>query len=577
VKLISALIRIYSYTNPYRIKLYVAIVLSLLASVLWLVVPLGIRELLDAVFEVNNRKLLNNLALGLLVIFVFQSIFGFLGSYILEWVGGRLVTDLRKKLYSHLHKLGLAFFSSQRLGDITSRLSNDVTSVRAAVTTSLSESITQTISLIGSVGLMIVLNWRLSAVVFISVPIVTLASKYYGEKIRKLSRDVQDQLADTTSIAEETLLAIRVVKSFAREVFEVNRYNKAAEDLFETNRYRDLLSNVFWSLIGLSFMFLLVLIFWFGGIEVLAGRLTTGDLVAFIFYALNISRAVGGMSRLYTTFNSAAGATERIFELLDTVPEIEDKRGAIEIEKIRGQVEFSGVSLSYGSDVQTLKNISIKVSPGEIIAIVGPSGAGKTTFLNLIPRFYDATEGFICIDGIDIKELTLLSLRNQIAVVPQDVHLFSSSIRENIRYGKLDASDSEVESAAKAANAHEFIMAYPNQYDAEIGERGVKLSGGQQQRIAIARAILKNPAILLLDEATSALDSESESHVQKALTSIMSNRTTFVVAHRLSTVRNADRIIVLDAGQITAIGTHKELMETSDLYNKLQTLQMERA
>jgi len=259
------------------------------------------------------------------------------------------------------------------------------------------------------------------------------------------------------------------------------------------------------------------------------------------------------------------------------VPEIEDKRGAIEIEKIRGQVEFSGVSLSYGSDVQTLKNISIKVSPGEIIAIVGPSGAGKTTFLNLIPRFYDATEGFICIDGIDIKELTLLSLRNQIAVVPQDVHLFSSSIRENIRYGKLDASDSEVESAAKAANAHEFIMAYPNQYDAEIGERGVKLSGGQQQRIAIARAILKNPAILLLDEATSALDSESESHVQKALTSIMSNRTTFVVAHRLSTVRNADRIIVLDAGQITGIGTHKELMETSDLYNKLQTLQMERA
>ncbi|MCH8523484.1 MAG: ATP-binding cassette domain-containing protein [Balneolales bacterium] len=569
----AVLKRIYGFTRPYRMKLILALGSAMFASLLWLTVPLGLRELLDAVFESGNRELLNTIALVLLGIFLLQAIFGFAGSYILEWIGERMVTDLRKSLYSQLHRLGLTFFSNQRLGEITSRLTNDVGSVRNAATNSPSEALTQTISLIGSLSLMIALNWRLSAVIFITVPFVTIATRYFGEKIKRLSRDVQDRLADSTSIAEESLSAIRVVKSFARESFETHRYDASTETLFETARKRALLSNIFWSSIGFSFLMLMVMIFWFGGTEVLAGRLTTGDLVAFIFYAFNIARSVGGMSRLYTTFNTAAGASERIFELLDTTPEIQDAPNAIPMPSIRGQVTFADVSFAYEPGRTIIHPTSLRVEPGEIIALVGPSGAGKTTLLNLIPRFYDVTSGAVRIDGIDVREVTQQSLRAQIGLVPQDIHLFGSSIKENIRYGRLDASDDEIMEAAKSANAHEFIMNYPDGYNAQIGEKGVKLSGGQRQRIAIARAILKNPAILLLDEATSALDSESEAVVQDALDRLMQNRTSFVIAHRLSTIRNASRIVVMDAGQIVETGTHEQLLLADGLYASLHRMQ----
>lgn len=575
--LYQVLRRIFGYTRPYRFRLFTALICSMLASLLWLAVPLGLRELLDAVFEAGNRSLLNTLTLALLVLFLFQALFGFTGSYFLEWVGERMVTDLRKNLYNHLHKLGLTFFASQRMGEITSRLTNDVGSVRNAATSSLSEALTQTISLIGSVALMVALNWRLSAVVFLTVPFVSLATRYYGEKIRKLSREVQDKLADTTSVAEEALSAVRVVKSFARERFEVDRYHTSAEELFKTARHRTLLSNIFWSMIGLSFLMLMILIFWFGGTEVLAGRLTAGDLVAFIFYAFNIARSVGGMSRLYTTFNTAAGASERIFELLDTKPEIQDSQHATEMPSIAGRVEFNHASFAYENNTRTLKDINLVVEPGEIVAVVGPSGAGKTTLINLIPRFYDITEGAILIDGVDVRDVTQESLRRQVALVPQDIHLFGNTIRENIRYGRLDATDEEIVEAARSANAHSFIEAYPEGYNAQIGERGVKLSGGQKQRIAIARAILKNPAILLLDEATSALDSESEVLVQEAFDKLMENRTTFVVAHRLSTIRNADKIIVLDNGSIVESGTHESLLIKGGLYYRLHNLQQSEA
>lgn len=545
----------------------------MVASLLWLTVPLGLRELLDAVFEVGDRSLLNTIALVLLGIFVLQAAFGFAGSYILEWIGERMVTDLRMSLYKQLHRLGLKFFSEQRLGEITSRLTNDVGSVRSAATSSLSEALTQTISLVGSLGLMIALNWRLSAVIFITVPFVSIATRYFGEKIKKLSRTVQDRLADTTSIAEESLSAVREVKSFARETFETQRYNTSAETLFQTARQRALLSNIFWSSIGFSFLLLMVMIFWFGGTEVLAGRLTTGDLVAFIFYAFNIARSVGGMSRLYTTFNTAAGASERIFELLDSVPEISDHPDAVPMPAINGQVSLNNVHFSYDDKRPILSNISLQVNPGELIAVVGASGAGKTTLLNLIPRFYDVTSGSITIDGIDIRTVTQQSLRAQIGLVPQEIHLFGSSILENIRYGKLDATKEDVIEAAISANAHDFIVDYPESYEAQIGERGVKLSGGQRQRIAIARAILKNPAILLLDEATSALDSESEAVVQEALDRLMKNRTSFVIAHRLSTIRSASRILVMESGRIAEIGNHEELLLKNGVYARLHNMQ----
>lgn len=566
--------RIFSYAMPYRYRLAVAVVASMIGSVLWLVVPLGIRELLDAVFDQGDSELLNWLTIVLSILIVIQAVVGFGGSYILDWIGERIVTDLRIQLYNHLHTLGLRFYSSQRLGEITSRLTNDVNSLRSAVTGTLAEAITQTISLFGSVSLMVVLNWRLSLIIFATVPIISIATRYFGGEIRQLSRIVQDRLADTTAVAEETLGAIRVVKSFARERFETLRYKDASEQLFITARRRAILSNLFWSSVGLMFMFTMIIIFWFGGKEVLAARLTAGDLVAFIFYAFNISRSIGGMSRIYTTFSSAIGASDRIFDLIDNRPEIEDAPDAIDMPIVDGRVAFHEVQFSY-DDQDILHNISFDVAPGTVTAIVGPSGAGKTTLLNLIPRFYDVNAGAITIDGIDIRTIKQTSLRGQIAVVPQDVHLFGVSIMENIRYGRLDATDDDVVKAATAAQAHGFISDSTDGYHSLVGERGVKLSGGQRQRIAIARAILKDPAILLLDEATSSLDSESEAAVQQALDNLMQTRTSFVIAHRLSTVRNADTIIVLESGSIVELGNHQELIAQNGLYRRLYDLQFQ--
>jgi subfamily B ATP-binding cassette protein MsbA len=559
---------------PYTYRLAAAIVASMLGSLLWLVVPLGIRELLDAVFDQGDAELLNWLTIGLSILIIIQAVVGFAGSYILDWVGERIVTDLRIQLYNHLHTLGLKFYSSQRLGEITSRLTNDVNSLRSAATGTLAEAITQTISLVGSVSLMVVLNWRLSLIIFATVPIISIATRYFGGKIRQLSRDVQDRLADTTAVAEETLGAIRVVKSFARESFETARYQDASEQLFMTARRRAILSNVFWSSVGLMFMFTMIIIFWFGGKEVLAARLTAGDLVAFIFYAFNISRSVGGMSRIYTTFSSAIGASDRIFDLIDNRPEIEDAPDAIDMPSIQGRIAFHGVRFSYDNQ-EILHDITFDAAPGTVTAIVGPSGAGKTTLLNLIPRFYDVNAGSITIDGIDVRSVKQISLRSKIAVVPQDVHLFGVSIMENIRYGRLDASDEDVIEAAKAAQAHRFVMDSTDGYHSLVGERGVKLSGGQRQRIAIARAMLKDPVILLLDEATSSLDSESEAAVQQALDTLMQSRTSFVIAHRLSTVRNADKIIVVESGRIVETGNHQELMSRDGLYRRLYDLQFQ--
>lgn len=569
----ETLVKIFALSKPYRGRFYSATALVLVGSAIWLTVPLGLRELLDAVFDAGNEDLLNLLAIGLMGLFVLQAVFSFSGNYFLEWVGERVVTDLRKKVYEHLHRLGFRFFAERRLGEITSRLTNDVGSIRTALTDSLPQLLTISFSMIGSVSLMVALNWRLSAVIFVTVPFITIATRYFGQKIRKLSKSIQDDLADSTAVAEDALGAVRLVKAFVREDYEVGRYTSAIEKLFVTARKKMVLTQLFWSGVGIMFMSTLVIIFWYGGKEVLAGRLTAGDLVAFIIYALNISRSISQTSRLYTAVNTAAGASERIFELLDEEPEIKDETGAKKLNHVRGEIIVDGLSFSYEGNRSVLKSISFEVENGQTVALVGPSGAGKTTLLNLIPRFYDPTSGSIKVDGEDIRNVKVKSLREQISIVPQEVHLFGTSISENIKYGKLDATYEEVVQAAKDANAHEFISQIPKGYDALIGEKGVKLSGGQRQRLAIARAILKNPAILLLDEATSSLDSESEAQVQDALYRLMENRTTFVIAHRLSTIQNADRILVLDKGNIVEDGTHQELLSKGGLYSHLYELQ----
>lgn len=569
----ATLRQIFALSKPYRFRFYSATVAALIASAVWLTVPLGLRELLDAVFESGNNELLNWLAIGLFGLFVMQAAFSFFGNYHLEWVGERVVTDLRKNVYEHLHRLGFKFFAERRLGEITSRLTNDVGSIRTALTDSLPQLLTITFSLIGSVSLMVVLNWRLSMVIFVTVPFVTLATRYFGQKIRYLSKDIQDELADSTAVAEDALGAVRLVKAFVREDFEVNRYKEAVEKLFTTARRKVVLTQLFWSGVGIMFMSTLVIIFWYGGKEVLADRLTAGDLVAFIIYALNISRSISQTSRLYTAVNTAAGASERIFELLEETPEIENDPDAVVLKTVKGEVSVDDLWFSYEGEKDVLKGISFKVQAGKTVALVGPSGAGKTTLLNLIPRFYDPQKGSISIDGTNIQHVKFKSLRNHISIVPQEVHLFGTTIRENIIYGKLEATDDEIIQAAKDANAHEFIFGTEHGYASMIGEKGVKLSGGQRQRLAIARAILKDPAILLLDEATSSLDSESEAQVQEALNRLMENRTTFVIAHRLSTVQHADKILVMDEGRIVEEGTHLELIEQKGLYSHLYELQ----
>ncbi len=577
-KLWAAMRRLLRFTRPYRGRLIAALVLMAGTSLVGLAVPLGLRELLNAVFEEGNRVGLNQLTVALVILFLVQALVSFGGNYLLQWTGERVVADLRQRIYRHLHRLSLRFFADHRTGDLTSRLTNDVGSVRNAVTQALADLLTQSLSLVGSVALMVVLNWRLSLLIFLVVPAVTVAAIYFGRLIRRLSRDIQDRLADTTAVAEEALASVRVVKAFARSAHEVERYNTSVEELFETARRKVIASAAFSSVVGLLFFSALVAIFWYGGMEVLAGRLTAGDLVAFVFYAFNIARSVGGLSRLYATFNSAAGASERLFELLDTESDIQDAPDAYPLPPVTGRVQFDDVWFAYEDDADghpdwVLCDIDVDVAAGSTIALVGPSGAGKSTLMSLLPRFYDPTRGRLRIDGHDLRAVQQETLRAQLAAVSQEVRLFNTTIGENIRYGRLDASDEDVEAAARAANAHDFIVNLTNGYETEVGERGVKLSGGQRQRVAIARALLRDARILLLDEATSSLDSASEALVQEALERLMEGRTTFIIAHRLSTVQHADRILVLDEGRIVQTGTHAALVQRDGLYRDLAALQ----
>ncbi len=565
--------RLLLFIKPYWKALGLAIICIIMSAGANLYVPWIIRDMVDKVLMNKDMMLLNVIAIGIVVVFLVRGIFFYGQSYLVSYIAQRVIIDIREMLYIKFQSLQLPYYEKKQTGTIMSYVTNDVAALQAALVDSLIELVTEASVLVGSLVLMFYLDWKLSLVTLVVVPLIGQAMKVFGRKLKKSGSLIQSRTADITSLLQESISGVRVVKSFAREDYEIERFQNQNDLNFKANMKSVQLSSLLTPTVEFLAAVIVAVILWFGGYQVINGALTAGSLIAFLTYAVNLANPVKRISRVYGTINKAMAAAERVFEVLDTEEKLKDKPNAKPLPKITGTVTFEHVSFEYKKGVEVLHDLSLTAKSGQVIAFVGPSGAGKSTIANLIPRFYDVTSGAIKIDGIDVRDVTIKSLREQIGVVPQETMLFSGSVKDNIRYGRLDAGDEEIVAAAKAANAHNFIMNLTDGYETKIGERGITLSGGQRQRMAIARAILKNPRILILDEATSALDTESEEIVQEALDKLMVGRTSFVIAHRLSTIVGADRIIVLDNGKVKESGTHEELMKTGGLYSHLYNIQ----
>lgn len=570
--------RLFAFTKPYRKDLILGILAVGAASLLGLAFPIIVRELFNTAFLENDQfngllenssKRLDFIALLLLGIFGLQAGFNYVRVFFLAKVGEGVVADLRKELFTHLIDLSVRFFERRKTGEITSRLTSDISTVQAVVSQALAQFVNQFITLVGGVIFLFVLNLKLTLVMLAIIPAVILAGAYFGRQLRKISTKFQDYVANANAAAEEAISGIRVVKSFTAENLEATRYSKEIDTSYQIALRRARVRAIFIPSVIMAMFIGMSTVLWVGGRLVLTGSLPAGDLIAFLLLTVFVAGSISTFVGLYSQFQEALGATKRIFELLDEQSDVLEPKNPQIIDVLEGIVSFKNVSFQYDDRGEVLTNISLVARAGEVIALVGPSGAGKSTLVSLIPRFYDPVNGCIEFDNIDLQELSLIELRSYIGIVPQETQLFSGTIFENILYGKQGSNKQAVLNAAKAANAHEFIEAFPDGYDTLVGERGVKLSGGQRQRLAIARALLKNPKILILDEATSSLDSESEALVQQALETLMKGRTTFVIAHRLSTIGNADRIIVLNAGRIVQEGSHGELLAQGGLYKEL--------
>ncbi|UGQ48161.1 ABC transporter ATP-binding protein [Massilia endophytica] len=569
----SQLRRLAAYLLPYRLRMAGATVALLFETAAAVVAPLLVVRMLEEAVRGGDAAALDRGMLLMMGAFLLQAAAHFVQSYQLGYIGERVVFDLRSALYQHVQYLQLGFHSANSVGNLTSRLSSDVTQMRAMLTNNVTQMLSQGLMLAGSVAILVRLHAHYAVLVLGLIAASMAIAGKLGKRIDEDSQSIQNRLAESTDAVEQGLQGIYVVKAFGREGHEVERYRGTMERMFSAalrlNSNRALLGSALeflaWGFIGI--------VMWYGGREVIGGRLSLAMVTGFLFYGLNISTSVRALGDLFGQARAALGGASRVFEILDTAATVKDRPDAIAAPPIQGRLAFRGVRFAYDGRSAVLKGITLDIRPGEILALVGPSGAGKSTLCNMILRFYDPDAGGIELDGRDLRSLTQASLRAGIGIVPQETLLFGGTVRDNILYGRLDATEAEVVAAAQAANAHEFILKLPSGYDTLVGQRGTNLSGGQRQRIAIARALLKDPPILLLDEPTSALDNESEELVQNALHRLMQGRTTLIIAHRLSTIRAAHRIAVLDDGQVTELGTHEELMRQGALYAALYARQ----
>ena len=520
------------------------------------------------------QETLKVLCLTIMVVFLTKNIFLYMKNYFMTVVQFHLITEMRNRLYKHFNALSLSYFDQKKSGELTSIIINDVANLRRALGTSFHQLLVEPINLLAFIILLFIISWKLALLSIVILPIAGLTILSIGRSIRRKSKRTAAMIAGITNIITETLSSIRVVKAFAMEGYEVQRFFKETHHYFQLILRRAklrLLASPITETLGVMIG---VLLLWVGGIEVLSGEgLTPEDFLRFILLLFAMMDPLRKLSKVNVSLQAGAASAERIFSILDTEPNIVDKTDSVKINSFEKQIMFNNVSFKYEFDDTVLKDISFEIEKGSVVALVGSSGAGKSTLADLIPRFYDVDKGGITIDGHDIRDLSLNSLRRLMGIVTQETILFNDTVRANIAYGQIDVNDEQVIPAAKAANALEFINELSEGFDTVIGEKGVKLSGGQRQRLAIARAIMKNPPILILDEATSALDTESERLVHKALETLMVDRTVLVIAHRLSTVTNADKIILLDKGEIKEMGTHNELMEKKGLYSNLYNIQ----
>ncbi len=565
--------RLLAYIKPYTRRLALAVVCIIMAAGANLYLPWIIKDMIDDVLMSKDMVMLNLIAAGILVVMFTRGVFYYGQSYLVSYVGQRVIIDVRSVLFRKFQRMPLSYYDKQQTGTVMSYITNDVAVMQSAIVDNLIELVTEGSILIGSLAMMIYLDWKLSLLTLMTIPLVGFAMKIFGRKLKRSSTVIQERVAEITSLLQESISAIRVVKSFVRESYEIKRFEEQNWRNFQAAMKNVKLSSLLTPTVEFLAAIAVTFIVWFGGYEVVNEVITAGELVAFLTYAVNLANPVKRLSRVYAAIQKAMAAADRVFDIMDLDEKITDVPGAKPLPPIKGKVEFKDITFSYKEGQPALQHISLKAEPGQMIALVGPSGSGKSTIANLIPRFYDVDSGVITIDDHDIRQVTADSLREQIGLVPQETMLFSTSVMENIRYGRLEATDEEVIEAAKAANAEEFIKELPEGYDTKLGERGLNLSGGQRQRLAIARAILKNPRVLILDEATSALDTESEKIVQDALDNLMVGRTSFVIAHRLSTIFNADQIFVVENGHLREHGTHEELLAAGGLYSNLYNIQ----